>query len=156
VRCSQPLFDTSDRTVSVVGFATSKSPHRQPKSLREFIQVVQTEVAFSSFYAADVGSMQSCLFARVSWEQPLKVRRRRRRLAKRWRVVWGSSVGSGPGLGTPRTAAAMALAGGGAREDGGRLGAELIAQDAKAIIGGQDEGTPCDFSLLHPPYRSVK
>ncbi len=46
---------------------------------------------------------------------------------------WGSWVGSGPGR-TPRTAAVMALAGGGAGEDGGRLGAELIVQDAKALI----------------------
>ncbi len=37
---------------------------------------------------------------------------------------WGSWVDSGPGR-TPRTAAAMALAGGGAGEDGGRLGADL-------------------------------
>ncbi len=49
-------------------------------------------------------------------------------------MVWGSSVGSRAGR-TPRTAVAMALAGGGAGEDGGRLGAELIAQDAKALIG---------------------
>ncbi len=53
-------------------------------------------------------------------------------------MVWASWVGSGPGR-TPRTAAAMALAGGGAGEDGGRLGAELIAQDAKALIGMDTE-----------------
>ncbi len=53
-------------------------------------------------------------------------------------MVWGSLVGSGPEL-TPRAAAAMALAGGGAGEDGGRLGAELIAQDAKALVGGNTQ-----------------
>ncbi len=51
---------------------------------------------------------------------------------------WESWLDSGPGL-TPRTAAAMALAGGGAGEDGYRLGAELIAQDAKALIGPNTE-----------------
>ncbi len=49
-------------------------------------------------------------------------------------MVCVSWLDSGPRL-TPRTAAAMALATSGAGEDGGRLGAELFAQDAKALIG---------------------
>ncbi len=56
----------------------------------EFIQVVQAEVAFCSFYAADVGSMQSCLFGQgfLGPAEPRCIRKRRRRRAKRWRVVW--------------------------------------------------------------------
>ncbi len=49
---------------SSIGFraVTQQISNRYIESLREFIQVVQAEVAFGSFYAADVGSMQPCLF----------------------------------------------------------------------------------------------
>ncbi len=49
-------------------------------------------------------------------------------------MAWESSVGSGPGL-TPRINGAMALAGGGARDGGSRLGAELFTL-ATAVDGG--------------------
>ncbi len=66
---------------------------------------------------------------------------------------------SGLGL-TPRTAAAMALAGGGAGEDGGRLGAELIAQDAKALIGMNTEfdlvaSDTSDNDLYRPCHKQL-
>ncbi len=48
--------------VTAGSIGCEKLAGRNPKSLGESIQVVQAEVTFGSFYTADVGSMESCLF----------------------------------------------------------------------------------------------